>query len=340
MSKRTLHIVTGGAGFIGSNIVAALDRRDADIVVIDWLGNINKWRYLSRCRLIDLVPPSECFAALDKIGDNATSLIHMGAVSSTTEPNADLIVETNFRLSCRLWDWCARFQIPFVYASSAATYGDGANGFDDKDDPEHLARLRPLNAYAWSKHLFDRWVLDCITRGGPAPPRWAGLKFFNVFGPNEFHKEGQRSVALQIFEQIRRGKQVRLFASDNPDYPDGGQKRDFVWVDDCVDIALWFADAPRKNGIYNVGSGVARTFEELARCLYQAMDLPPDIRYVPMPDVLKGKYQYFTQANMQKLIRAGYSKPPASLEDGTRRYVQEYLIESTFPIPAPVAVGK
>lgn len=321
-----MHIVTGGAGFIGSNIVAALEEQNADVIVVDKMEQGEKWRNLAKHRLAGLISPEKFPDWLETLDGKVDSVIHMGAISSTTERNVDLIVETNFRYSCRLWEWCARTKVPFVYASSAATYGDGSNGFEDREDRQYLASLRPLNAYGWSKHLFDRWVCDRVGRGGPAPQRWAGLKFFNVFGPNEFHKDAQRSVALQIVEQIQRKEPVKLFASDRPDYADGGQMRDFVWVGDCVDIALWFAEAARPNGIYNVGSGVARSFADLARSVYAGMAVPPAIQYVPMPDALKGKYQYFTQASMKKLAAAGYTKAPTALEKGVGSYVSDYLM--------------
>jgi ADP-L-glycero-D-manno-heptose 6-epimerase len=323
-SRRPVHIVTGGAGFIGSNIVAALDGRDDEVIVADVLGDGEKWRNLAGRRLLDLVAPDRLFDTLDAQLSIA-GVIHMGAISSTTERDADLIVETNFRLSRRLWDWCAQAGVPFVYASSAATYGDGAAGFEDRDDAAHLARLKPLNAYGWSKHLFDRWVRARLDAGDAAPPRWAGLKFFNVYGPNEAHKGGQRSVAHQIYEQIQRGEPVRLFASDRPDYPDGGQKRDFVWVGDCADIALWFIDGARPSGIYNVGTGTARTFADLAGAVFAAMGRRPVIEYVPMPDMLRSKYQYFTEAPMRKLAAAGFPGTPTPLEAGIARYVRDYL---------------
>jgi len=317
-----MYVVTGGAGFIGSNIVAALEERGDDVIVVDALGSDDKWRNIAKRRLVDLLPPS---SELDSVRGKVAGVIHMGAISSTTERDADLIVENNFRYSRYLWDWCAQNKVPFVYASSAATYGDGSLGFDDRDDSKHLAKLRPLNAYGWSKHLFDRWTCDRAKRGGATPPHWAGLKFFNVFGPNEFHKGGQRSVALQIFEQVARGEPVKLFASDHPKYPDGGQLRDFVWVGDCVDIALWFADGNRPSGLYNVGTGKASSVVDLANAVFIAMNKPPEIEFVPMPGVLKGRYQYFTQAEMKKIKAAGYSTEPTSLEEGVRHYVREYL---------------
>lgn len=320
-----MHVVTGGAGFIGSNIVAALDERNAEIMVVDTLGAGDKWRNIGKRRITDLVGPAEGLQSMEAMHDRIESVIHMGAISSTFESNVDLIVETNFRYSCRLWDWCSHRRIPFIYASSAATYGDGSQGFADNDCADYLQRLRPLNAYGWSKHLFDRWVCDRVRRGQPIPPCWAGLKFFNVFGPNEYHKGGQRSVALQVFEQIQHGEPVKLFASDHPDYADGEQLRDFVYVDDCVEIVLWFLESPRPSGIYNVGTGIACSFAQLARSVYESSGVAPDIRYVPIPTSLKRNYQYFTQAMIGKLAAAGYKRAPTKLEDGVQRYIADYL---------------
>jgi ADP-L-glycero-D-manno-heptose 6-epimerase len=319
------YVVTGGAGFIGSNIVACLEARGDDVIVVDTLGSGEKWRNLAGRRLIDIVPPSELIGALVDVASDLAGVFHMGAISSTTETDVDLLIENNFRTSCRLWRWCANAGVPFVYASSAATYGDGAAGFHDRDDAGYLAQLKPLNAYGWTKHLFDRWVIDTCARGGPRPPSWAGLKFFNVYGPNEQHKAGQRSTALQIFEQIIAGGRVRLFKSYRPDYPDGGQKRDFIWVDDCVQTAIWLAEFEGAAGIYNVGSGRARSFEDLAKAVFSATGRTPMIEYVPMPENLLDKYQYYTCADMEKLHIAGCPVVPLSLEDGIRRYVQHYL---------------
>jgi ADP-L-glycero-D-manno-heptose 6-epimerase len=319
------YVVTGGAGFIGSNLVAALEARGHDIIVVDELGSGAKWQNLAKRRLLDLVAPGQLFARLDSGSQPPTAVFHLGAVSDTTERDVDLIVETNFRLSCRLWRWCADHNTPLIYASSAATYGDGSHGWRDDDDPAHLAALRPLNAYGWSKHLFDRWAAHQVDAQLSAPPRWAGLKFFNVYGPNEFHKGPQRSVALQIFDQIAAGQDARLFRSEHPDYPDGGQKRDFVWVDDCLAALLWFADGSRPNGLYNVGSGTARGFVDLARAAYAAVGAAPRFEFIAMPPELAGKYQYFTQADLSKLRAAGWTHQPLSIEEGVRRYFAEFL---------------
>jgi ADP-L-glycero-D-manno-heptose 6-epimerase len=326
MNDRSVHVVTGGAGFIGSNIVAALAERHADVVVIDTLGSDEKWRNIAKRRLDDIVDPAQTVTALDELAPSIASVIHMGAISSTTETDIGRIIESNFRYSCRLWLWCAAHDVPLIFASSAATYGDGANGFDDRSDPTYLAQLKPLNAYGWSKHLFDRWVCHRVENKGPAPSRWAGLKFFNVYGPNEYHKGPMRSVAVQLFEQIKRGDPAKLLASDRPDCSDGCQKRDFVWVGDCVDIILWFVSGRRLNGIYNVGAGEARTFNDLAEAVFVALGKTPRIEFVPLPRALRGHYQYFTQATTERLSRAGYTAGRLPLEQGIRRYVGDFLL--------------
>jgi len=319
------YVVTGGAGFIGSNLVEALESRGDDVIVIDALGVGAKWRNLAKRRLLDLTPPAELFPRLDAESEPLTAVFHLGAISDTTEADVDLIIDTNFRLSCRLWRWCADHDAPFIYASSAATYGDGARGWRDDSDPVHLAALRPLNAYGWSKHLFDRWAVHRVDSGSSAPPRWAGLKFFNVYGPNELHKGPQRSVVLQMFEAIAAGEKVRLFCSSQPDCPNGEQKRDFVWVGDCVAAMLWIADGARPSGLYNVGSGAARSFLELARAAHAALNRDSRIEFIPMPTALEGKYQNFTEADMSKLRSVGWSQPTLSIEDGVRRYYEDFL---------------
>ncbi len=319
-------IVTGGAGFIGSNLVQALEARgDRDIVVCDILGHDDKWKNIAKRELADIIPPDDLPAFL---GDNAKDIetvFHMGAVSATTERDADLIVRSNIRLSLDLWDWCADSETPLIYASSAATYGDGERGFRDDDSIDGLANLRPMNAYGWSKHAFDRRVARIVAENGPRPPHWAGLKFFNVYGPNEYHKGGQISVALKNFREISDDGKAVLFRSHNPDYPDGGQKRDFVWVGDCVDVALWLSETPAVSGIFNVGTGAARTFEDLAKAVFRAMDIEPVIDFVDTPEAIRDRYQYFTEADMSRLRDAGYRNAPTGLEEGVARYVRESL---------------
>ena len=319
-------IVTGGAGFIGSYLVKELEVRGArDIVVCDLLGTDDKWKNIAKRELADLIPPDELPAFLNDNAGDIETVFHMGAVSNTTECDADLIVRSNIRLSIYLWDWCAANDTNLVYASSAATYGDGNQGFEGADTINGLAKLRPMNAYGWSKHAFDRRIARIVSENGPRPPHWAGLKFFNVYGPNEYHKGGMISVALKNFREIEKTGKAVLFRSHNPDYPDGGQKRDFVWVGDCVDIALWLADNPSAQGIFNVGTGEARTFEDLARSVFTAMSRDARHRVRRHPEAIRDRYQYFTQADMSRLRDAGYDRPATSLEDGVGQYVGDYL---------------
>ena len=323
-------LVTGGAGFIGSNLVAGLEARGAnDIVVCDRLGNDEKWRNIAKRALSDLITPESLHAFVESCGARLDAVFHLGAISATTETDVDLILDTNFRLSRELWMQCARHRIPLIYASSAATYGDGKRGFDDDGSGQALAALAPLNPYGWSKHLFDRWVAGELDRHGTAqhPPRWAGLKFFNVYGPNEYHKAGQISVALKNFREVCEGGAAVLFRSHHPDYDDGGQMRDFVWVGDCVDIMIWLMEHAAASGLFNVGTGKARSFDDLARAVFKALNRPPEIRFVDTPPAIRDKYQYFTEAKMDRLRQAGYEKPFTALEQGVARYVQEFLLK-------------
>ncbi len=319
-------VVTGGAGFIGSNLVAGLERRgETSIAVCDRFGTDDKWRNLAKRELRALVPPERLFEFLDTNAGKIEMIYHLGAISATTERDVDLIVETNFNLSVSLWQWCARRSIRFVYASSAATYGDGAQGFDDDGALAHLATLRPLNPYGWSKHAFDRFVARSLTGGERTPPQWAGLKFFNVYGPNEYHKGDMASVISKLHPRIVAGEPARLFKSHRPDYADGGQSRDFIWVGDCVSVMLWLGSQPRVSGLFNVGTGVARSFKDLALATFAAAGIEAKLDYFDMPEGLRDRYQYFTQAHMDRLRNAGYTAPFTSLEEGVRAYVQGHL---------------
>lgn len=321
-----MFLVTGGAGFIGSNIAAALNKRStAPVVVCDRLRQGQKWQNIAKRDLADVVFPDRLFEALEQWRGSISAVIHMGALTSTTERDADRMIETNFRLSMRLWRWCAEAEVPFIYASSAATYGDGAQGFDDTATCEGLARYRPLNVYGWSKHLFDRWVASQMAEGAPAPPQWAGLKFFNVYGPNEYHKGAQGSVVQRLYPEVKAGRPARLFASHRPDYPDGGQLRDFVWVDDCVEVVLWLLGRPDVSGLFNVGSGCARSFLDLATAVFHALGREVVIEYFPMPEEIRDQYQYFTEARLDRLRAAGYNAPSTTLEEGVAAYVQRFL---------------
>ncbi|MBD3837191.1 MAG: ADP-glyceromanno-heptose 6-epimerase [Brevundimonas sp.] len=320
-------VVTGGAGFIGSNIVARLTADTAyDVVVCDRLetADLAKWRNLAKHAVADLWAPEELFEQLERHAVRIEAVVHMGAISSTTEPDADLILKTNFSLSRDLWDWCAIRGVRMIYASSAATYGDGETGFNDDDDADSLSELRPLNAYGYSKLLFDQYAVRQAGRG-QAPPQWAGLKFFNVYGPNEGHKGGMKSVVAQIWPKVAAGEAVSLFRSHNPAYEDGGQLRDFVYVDDVVDIVEWLLEAPQVSGVFNAGSGQARSFADLARATFAAAGKAPAIEYVDMPEVIRDRYQYFTQARMDRVRAAGFGGQSTPLEEGVRRYVQDFL---------------
>lgn len=321
-----MYVVTGGAGFIGSNILAALEARGArDLVVVDRLRSGEKWRNVAKRELTDIISPDALFPFLDAHRTRIEAIFHMGAISSTTERDADKIVENNFALSIALWKWCTVNRIRLIYASSAATYGDGGQGFDDGMTPAHLASLRPLNAYGWSKHLFDRRIARRAIEKREAPPQWAGLKFFNVYGPNEYHKGPQSSVVSQVYPRAAADAHFDLFKSHHPDYEHGGQLRDFVYVKDCVDVMMWLLDTPSVSGLFNCGTGRARSFRDLASAVYRALGKEPDIRYKDMPVELRGKYQYFTQADMTRLRAAGYARPFTDLEDGVADYVRTYL---------------
>ncbi len=315
-------LVTGGAGFIGSNLHVALLARGRRVVVADWLGDGDKWRNLAAHPPERLIAPEALDAWLDT-GPQLDAVVHLGAISETTATDGDLVWRTNFELSWRLWQWCAAHAVPFLYASSAATYGDGSAGFDD--DIDGLDALRPLNLYGWSKHAFDLRVRQALRDGEPAPTRWAGLKFFNVFGPNEYHKGRMVSVVKVKHDEVAAGQAPRLFRSDRADVADGAQRRDFIWVEDVVDVLLWLLETPGVSGLFNLGTGVARTYLDLAHAVCDAAGRARDVAFVPMPPPLVGQYQSFTQARMDRLRAAGYPGQFTPLEDGIARYVQRYL---------------
>jgi ADP-L-glycero-D-manno-heptose 6-epimerase len=315
-------LVTGGAGFIGSNLVAGLNEAGrTDIVVNDLLGSEGKWRNLAKRQFADLVPPSELMQWL--AGRKLDAVIHLGAISDTTATDGDLVLATNFRLSLALLDWCTATGTPLIYASSAATYGDGAQGFDD--DASGLRSLAPMNLYGFSKHLFDLAVIERATRKAPLPPQWAGLKFFNVFGPNEYHKGEMMSLVAKRFDEVRQGRTVRLFKSHREGIADGEQKRDFIHVDDVIAVILWLVATPSVSGLFNVGTGRARSFRDLIVAMFDALGRAPALEYVDMPPAIRDQYQYFTQAEIGRLRRAGYNAGFTPLEEAVGRYVGSFL---------------
>ena len=315
-------LVTGGAGFIGSNLHAALVGRGHETVVVDRLGGAGKWRNLAAHPPARLLPPEQLEAFLDT-RPPLELVFHLGAISETTATDGDLVWETNVELSLLLWHWCAARGVRLVYASSAATYGDGSAGFED--DMAALSGLRPLNLYGWSKHAFDLQVARMLAAGQPRPPHWVGLKFFNVYGPNEYHKGNMVSVVKVKHDELAAGQAPRLFRSDRAGLADGEQRRDFIWVGDVVDALLWLFDTPQANGIFNLGTGQARTYRDLARAVCAASGAPDQVEFIDMPASLRGQYQSFTEAPMQRLRAAGYDRAWTPLEEGVRRYVQDFL---------------
>jgi ADP-L-glycero-D-manno-heptose 6-epimerase len=317
-------LVTGGAGFIGSNVVGSLNEAGrTDIAVNDRLGSEGKWRNLQKRQLADMIGPDDLFGWLE--GRKLDAVIHLGAISDTTASNGDAVVDNNFRLSLKLLDWCTTTRTPFIYASSAATYGDGAQGFSDARSTEALKRLKPMNLYGWSKHLFDLALAERVARKEKMPPQWAGCKFFNVFGPNEYHKGAMMSLVAKKFDEAKAGKPIQLFKSHREGIADGEQSRDFIYVDDAVAVVRWMLETPQVSGIFNVGTGKARSFKDLITAIYAAIGRAPNIEYVDMPEAIRDSYQYFTQAEVANLQRAGYNAGFAPLEDSVRRYVTQYL---------------
>ena len=319
-------LVTGGAGFIGSNLHAALVRRGHETAVVDHLGSSGKWRNLAKHPPEQLIPPEEIDAFLES-RPPLEMIYHLGAITETTAIDGDAVWAANVEMSRHIWRWCANHGVRLVYASSAATYGDGSAGFDDDIAPAALARLRPLNLYGWSKHAFDLRVARAVAGHQPVPPQWAGLKFFNAYGPNEYHKGRMVSVVKVKHEEVAAGGAPRLFRSTAPGIADGEQRRDFIWVGDVVDVLLWLYDAPWVSGLFNLGTGQARSYRDLANAVCDAAGVPRQIEFIDMPEALQGQYQNFTQAAMNRLRAAGYPGQFTPLEEGVRRYIQDYITQ-------------
>jgi ADP-L-glycero-D-manno-heptose 6-epimerase len=317
-------LVTGGAGFIGSNVVAALNEAGrTDVVINDRLGIGQKWRNLAKRQIADFVFPQDLDRWLQ--GRKLDVVIHLGAISATTATDGDALMQSNFGLSLRLLDWCTEAQVPFIYASSAATYGDTTSDFDDDWSSKALKRLRPMNPYGWSKHIFDQLVVDRFEKQQRLPPHWVGLKFFNVFGPNEYHKGAMASVLSKVFDQARAGNPVRLFKSHRQGIADGEQRRDFIYIDDVIAIILWFLSKPKVCGIYNVGTGAAGSFREMIEAMFGALGRSPHIEYVEMPEAIRDTYQYFTQSEVKNLRKIGCDVSFTPLRSAVNRYVTEFL---------------
>lgn len=323
-------VITGGAGMIGSMIGWHLNHafKRRDLVLVDRLHHAEQWQNLCHRRYANYLDKDELLPWLQGLSKAEASkieaVIHMGAISATTERDFNKLVQDNIRYSQSLWQWCTVRQVPFLYASSAATYGNGTQGYDD--DQSQMDSLRPLNGYGYSKLFFDQWAWHQVQLGNQ-PPQWCGFKFFNVYGPNEYHKERMASVVFHSFNQFRETGTVRLFKSHLPDYADGMQLRDFVYVKDAATVVCHFLQHRQYSGIFNVGCGEARAFMDLATAVMRSQGSEPSITFVDMPNDLHGKYQYYTQANIAKLRDCGYQQAFYSLEAGVADYVQEYLLQ-------------
>jgi ADP-L-glycero-D-manno-heptose 6-epimerase len=297
-----------------------------DFVIVDDLINEQQENNFKKRKFIEYIAKDDLEKYLnDK--KNVSAVIHMGAISATTESNFNRLLQSNIRFSQALWHWCAENKVPFIYASSAATYGNGSVGYGDNES--ELDKLSPLNAYGFSKHFFDRWVQLELSKNQPTPPQWCGLKFFNVYGPNEYHKGRMASVAFHAFNQFKETNQIKLFKSEHPSYADGMQVRDFIYVKDAVKIVIFFLNNNNFSGLYNVGTGNAETFKALAEALLiNTKGQPDDIKYIEMPNDLKGKYQYYTQATMNKINSIGFNDNFMNLKEGVTDYLENYLLTS------------
>ena len=321
-------ILTGGGGMIGSMVAWHLNTQMNfdDFVIVDDLINEQQENNFNKRKFIEYISKDDLKQYLNN-KKNVSAIIHMGAISATTESKFNRLLQSNIRFSQALWHWCAKNKVPFIYASSAATYGDGSVGYDDNES--ELDKLSPLNAYGYSKHFFDRWVQLELSKNQPAPPQWCGLKFFNVYGPNEYHKGRMASVVFHAFNQFKETHQIKLFKSEHQSYADGMQVRDFIYVKDAVKIMIFFLNNNNFSGLYNAGTGNAETFKALGEAvLINTKGQPDDIKYIEMPNDLKGKYQYYTQATMNKINSIGFNDNFMNLKEGVTDYLENYLLTS------------
>lgn len=325
MKKNDCIVVTGAAGFIGSCMVAFLNEKGFEnLLLVDDFSRADKENNLKDKKYKDKINRSEFFVWLENHKPSIKAIIHLGARTDTTEFDYTIHEKLNVQYSKQIWNYCTAHQVPLVYASSAATYGSGTQGYDDN----HILpfELEPLNPYGVSKNEFDKWAL----KQTKAPIKWYGLKFFNVYGPNEYHKGRMASVIFHSFHQIKQNGSVNLFKSHRPDFKDGQQLRDFIYVMDVIAVCYWLLDSDAQSGLYNLGTGKARSFEDLVKATFAAMNLKPVIQYIDMPEDIRDKYQYFTEAQMNKLKSAGYLQPFTNLEEGIKEYVTNYLLPKKF----------
>lgn len=318
-------VVTGAMGFIGSAFISHLNELGyTDLLVVDDFYQWKKEKNLNGKRIHEYVHRDLFISFFEKAASQIDVVFHLGARTDTISEDTAVFDKLNLEYSKKIWNICTRHQIPLVYASSAATYGDGSLGFSDNENL--ISQLQPMNAYAHSKHQFDLWALS----QKETPPHWYGLKFFNVYGPNEYHKKRMASVIFHAFHQIRDSGKLKLFKSHKPEYKDGGQLRDFIYVKDVISMVYDIYDKSPSSGIYNVGTGTARTFEDLAKATFNALNVPVDIEYIDIPSDLRDKYQYFTEAEMSKWKAAGLPLPATSLEEGATDYVKHYLVSTSI----------
>jgi len=333
MDNKEYIVVTGAAGFIGSGLAGYLNQQGyTDLILVDEFNRADKVPNLEGKQFAYQVERDGFFDWLELQRPVIKFVFHIGARTDTTEFDYSIHERLNVEYSKKIWQYCTAHAVPLVYASSAATYGGGEKGYDDRHDI--VGELKPLNAYGVSKNEFDKWALAQAAKGTQAgatqPPFWAGLKFFNVYGPNEYHKARMASVIFHSFHQIRKDGVVKLFKSHRPDYKDGQQLRDFVYVKDVIKVCYWLMENQPASAIYNLGTGIARSFEDLVKATYGGLDRTANIRYVDMPEDIRDKYQYYTQANMKKLRDAGYGAAFYSLEEGVDDYVRNYLAKEAF----------